>query len=58
MVENEKYELFRGDRVDLGKIDSTYKVVTRVHFITHQVPLKEEPVPQAQTAAGKRAGSK
>ena len=58
MVENEKYELFRGDRVDLGKIDSTYKFVTRVHFITHQAPLKEEPVPQAQTAAGKRAGSK
>ena len=58
MVENQQYELFRGDRVDLGIIDSAHKFVAQEHFITHRAPFKEEPVPQAPTGAGKRAGSK
>lgn len=58
MVENQQYELFRDDRVDLGTIDSAYKFVAQAHFITHRAPFKEEPMPQAPTGADKRAGSK
>ena len=37
-----QHELFRGDRVDVGRINSRLKFVVSEHIITHRAPVKQQ----------------